>query len=210
MKHLIIIGARGFGREVYNWTMDCIKAGLDLQIKGFLDDKTDALDGFDNYPRILSSVEDYEVQQDDVFLCALGDVSYRRHYTELIVEKGGRFITIIHPTASMSQNVKIGEGCIIGRYVAVSCDITIGNYVSISAQSVIGHDVVIGDYCNVGAICILAGGVELEESVTLYPHTNVIPHKKVGKGATIGAGSVVLRNVKEGTTVFGNPAKKIN
>ena len=67
MKHLILIGARGFGREFYNWTMDCIKAGLDLQVKGFLDDKTDALDGFDNYPRILSSVEDYEVQQDDDF-----------------------------------------------------------------------------------------------------------------------------------------------
>lgn len=209
MKNLLIIGARGYGREVYNWTMDCIHAGLDVKIKGFLDDKKDALNDFDNYPDIISSVEDYEIQPDDVFICALGDVSYRRYYTELIAKKGGRFITIVHPTASISQNVEIGEGCIIGRFVAISCDIKIGSHTSVSAQSVIGHDVVIGNFCNIGVLCILAGGVMLDDNVTLYPQANIIPHKKVGNGAVVGVGSVVLRNVKEGTTVFGNPAKKI-
>ena len=45
MKHLLIIGARGFGREVYDLAMDCIEAGAEFDIKGFLDDKKDALDG---------------------------------------------------------------------------------------------------------------------------------------------------------------------
>ena len=72
MKHLLIIGARGFGREVYDLAMNCIEAGADFDIKGFLDDKVDALNGLGGYPPIISSVEDYEIQPGDVFICGLG------------------------------------------------------------------------------------------------------------------------------------------
>ena len=70
MKQLLIIGARGFGREVYNLFLACKAAGLEMCCKGFLDDKKDALDGYKNYPPIISSVEDYIIQEDDVFICA--------------------------------------------------------------------------------------------------------------------------------------------
>jgi serine acetyltransferase len=39
---------------------------------------------------------------------------------------------------------------------------------------------------------------------------SIAPSKKIGDGATIGIGSVVISNVKPGVTVFGNPAKKID
>jgi acetyltransferase-like isoleucine patch superfamily enzyme len=38
----------------------------------------------------------------------------------------------------------------------------------------------------------------------------VAPHKKIGDGAYIGIGSVVISNIKAGTRVFGNPAKKMD
>ena len=38
---------------------------------------------------------------------------------------------------------------------------------------------------------------------------SIIHHKNVGEGASVGAGSVVLRNVKDGMNVYGNPAKRI-
>lgn len=59
MRHLLIIGARGWGREVYDIAMACVNAGADFTVKGFLDDKADALDGYDKYPRILGPVESY-------------------------------------------------------------------------------------------------------------------------------------------------------
>lgn len=37
----------------------------------------------------------------------------------------------------------------------------------------------------------------------------VLPNMTIGHGATVGAGSTVLKKVGDGTTVFGNPAKKI-
>ena len=62
MKHLLIIGARGWGREVYNMLPDCIGYGTEYEVKGFLDDKADALDGMPGYPPIIDSVEHYEPQ----------------------------------------------------------------------------------------------------------------------------------------------------
>ena len=59
MKHLVIIGARGAGREVYLLATQMKEYGNEFDIKGFLDDKSNALDGLDGYPPILSSVEKY-------------------------------------------------------------------------------------------------------------------------------------------------------
>ena len=209
MSNLIIIGARGFGREIFNLAKDCIAAGADFAIKGYLDDKSDALQGYKNYPPILSSVEDYEVQPEDVFVCALGDVRYKRLYVEKILAKGGRFISLIHPSLQQWQNTTWGEGCIALRNVVVSCDVTIGNFVTLMDNCIIGHDARIGDWSSVGAATMMAGFSSIGSMVTLHPHVELLPHKSVADNATVGAGSVVLRNVKEGITVFGVPAAKL-
>lgn len=210
MKELLIIGARGFGREVFNLAKESKGYLSEFHIKGFLDDKSDALEGFANYPPIISSVEQYEISADDVFICALGDVNYKQHYANIILEKGGEFISIIHPTAFISQNTTIGRGCIISRYVTISCDVKIGDFVTISTHAGVGHDVQIGSWCHIGGYSNLSGGVKVEDKVTLHPGSNIVPHKVVHASAVVGAGSLVLNNVKADTTVFGVPAKRIN
>ena len=56
MKNLIIIGARGAGREVYGLALVTKEYNKEYLIKGFLDDKKNALDNLDGYPPIISSV----------------------------------------------------------------------------------------------------------------------------------------------------------
>lgn len=209
MKHLIIIGARGFGREVYNLYLACKQAGEDINCSGFLDDNASALDGYENYPPIISSVEDYQVHKDDVFVCALGDVHYKQKYVEIIKAKGGRFISLIHPSTEIETNAKIGEGCIIRSQSTISCDVTIGNFVTIMGFCVIGHDAKIGDYSHIGAHCFMGGFSQMEEFVVMHPGSRLLPKKKIQKNSVIGAGSVVLTNVKENITMLGIPAKKI-
>lgn len=89
MKHLVIIGARGFGREIFYLAQNSIGYKTDFEVKGYLDDKSDALEGYNGYPPIISSVENYEVCDDDVFICALGDPRFKKQYANIIKEKGG-------------------------------------------------------------------------------------------------------------------------
>lgn len=207
MKHLIIIGARGFGREVYNLFLACNTTSMDC--KGFLDDKVDALDGYHNYPPIISSVEDYIIEDDDVFICALGDVNYKRYYSEMILSKGGQFVSLIHPEAKISMNTTIGAGCIIEKHSVISCDAKLGDFVTVMPSAVLGHDITIGDWSHVGSFSFMGGFSKLGDSVTIHPSANILPHKTVGNNATVGAGAVVIRSVKAGLTVMGNPAKKL-
>jgi len=195
---------------VYNLFLKCKDNLKDVDCVGFLDDKQDALNGYEGYPPIISSVETYTVKDNDVFVCALGDVRYKRMYAETILAKGGRFISLIHPDVKLGMNTKIGEGCIVRAECNISCDISIGRFVTIMGYSVLGHDCRVGDWSHMGAYTFLGGFSEINEMVTLHPGTRVLPHKKIGSRSTVGAGSVILRNVKPGVTVFGIPAKTID
>lgn len=210
MKQLIIIGARGYGREVFHFAKESIGYGKDFLIKGFLDDKTDALSTFTGYPPILGSVEDYTIQEDDVFTCALGDVNYKKKYVNIIHSKGGKFINIIHESAKIYPNTVIGEGCIICPNVHISCDIKIGNYVTIQPFSVIGHDVIIGDFCHLNCYSFMGGFSSIGDYVTMNTGAMLHPKKHIENNVVVGAGAFVIRNIKKsGITVVGNPAVEL-
>lgn len=206
MKNLLIIGARGYGREVCNNCPDYLGYGTEFVVKGFLDDKSDALDAYPGYPPIIDSCENYVPQEDDVFICALGSPHYRKIYAEMLLDKGAKFINLIHRTAFTSKNLVIGKGCIIGRNVSISCEIIIKDFVCIQSTSNIGHDAKIGSYCHLNSFTFMGGFAELGDEVTLSTGAIILPHMQVGSNSVVGAGSVVIRKVKAGSTVYGNPA----
>jgi len=210
MKNLLIIGARGYGREICDFAADCRGYETEFVIKGFLDDKSDALDNYPGYPPIINSVESYQPQRDDIFICALGEVKYKKKYCEMILSKGGKFTTLISKRAYVSnRNTTIGEGCIICPDSRIHCDVKIGDFVTVQPFAVIGHDVKVGNWCHINDYADCGGASTIGDEVTIHTHSFILPHFKVGNGATIGAGSIVLRNVKEGVVVFGNPAKPL-
>ena len=212
MNNLLIIGARGFGREIFRTFVKTEQYlnGL-IDVKGFLDDKINALDGLEgDWPPIISDVESYKINPDDVFFCALGDSHWRKHYSEIIESKGGHFINIIHPTALVSPACTIGTGCCIGAFSSISPNVTIGNHVMIQAYDDLGHDVTIGDYVSIESYVFLGGYASVGELSTMHTKSSIIPHKSVGRECIVGFGSVVMKNFKDGEHVFGNPARKID
>ena len=209
MKNLLIIGARGFGREYYNGLVLSKDYGKTFIVKGFLDDKSDALSSFEGYPPILNSVEDYVIEPDDVFTCALGDPKYRKKYVSIIKEKGGTFLPLISSQSIIHPNAQIGEGVMISAFCSISANTKIGDFTTIQPFCNIGHDAVIGDFCALESYSFMGGFSSIGNDVTLHTRTTILPHIKVGDAAVVGAGSVVIRNVKPGITVFGVPAKKV-
>ncbi len=209
MKNLIIIGASGFGRGIYHLALECSGFQKEYQIKGFLDRRTGILNAYDSYPPILASVENYVVEPDDVFICAMGDVQSKKICIQLILDKGGKFITLIHPTVIVDINAKIGIGCIILQNSTLGSGSIVGDFVLIQASAVVGHDSIVGNYSRIDCNAVCIGGVVVEDEVTIHTSA-VINHKVViGKGAIVGACSFVIRKVKESSTVYGNPAIRL-
>lgn len=212
MKHLMIIGARGWGREVYGMArlLPDFKNGT-FDIKGFLDDKEDALDGLrGEYPPIISSVEEYIPQDDDVFFCALGDCHYRRIYAEKILEKGGKFMSLVSPGSWVSPTAKIGVGAFISGWTSISDNVDIGDFTIIHSFVNIGHDVKIGMYNSIESYCFFGGHSQTGNDTTFHVRSSIIPHKRIGNKCSVGFGSVVMRNFGDSFHLFGNPAKKLD
>ncbi len=209
MKHLIIIGARGFAREAYHMalrTKDYQNGVYD--IKGFLDDKSDCFHGLKgDFPPILGPVETYEIQTDDVFFCALGDNFYRKKYSEMIENKGGEFISLISPLAIVNPSATIGSGSYISGFTLISDNVIIGKHVIVQIFSDFGHDSKVGDYTSIGAYVFLGGGAKIGKMVTMHTKSTVLPCKTVGDNCVVGVASTVMRNFKSNCSLFGTPAK---
>lgn len=106
------------------------------------------------------------------------------------------------------KNIQIGEDSIIGEDVVLDGrdKLTIGNHVDIASEVMIynaQHDV---RDPNFPAICAL---VIIEDYVFIGPRAIILQGVTVKKGAVVGAGAVVTKDVEENSIVGGVPAEKI-
>ena len=209
MRKLIIIGAGGMGRQVCLFAKSCKGYGEEYMIKGFLDDNPHAMEGFEGFPPVLGTVDGYQIQPDDIFFNSIGDVAAKKKCITKILDRGGEFITLIHPTAGVSEGTKIGRGCMIATRAGIGTETEIGDFCLIQDNAIIGHDVHVGNFCRVDCNVVLIAGVKLDDGVCVHTSSVINHNVHVGENATVGAMSFVIRNVKPGTTVQGNPAKRI-
>lgn len=208
MENLIIIGAGGMGRTIYSNALESIGHGEKFVVKGFIDDNLQALDGFPNYPPIIDTIRDYVPQQDDVFVSSIGGAA-RRPCMEEIICRGGEFIELIHQTARIYTNAKLGKGNFVGAYSVIGNDAVIGDYNMIQSYTVIGHDAKIGSWNRIDTHVTCVGGIVIEDEVNIHTSAVISHNVRVESGAHVGALSFVIRKVKAGTTVMGIPAKKL-
>jgi len=209
MHRLLILGAGGFGRETLDNVLAIPAASRDWEVAGFLDDRPGALDGMNCPFPIFGGYQTYNFTENDRVVCAIGDPRTRLRICRELKARGVRFATIIHPTAFVGFNSRIGEGCIFAPYSGISNNVTLGDFVVINAFAGVGHDAIIGDGCTFSAHVDVTGAAVLGEGVFLGSHASVLPRARVGDYAVIGAGSVVLKKVKAGVTVLGVPAMEI-
>jgi sugar O-acyltransferase (sialic acid O-acetyltransferase NeuD family) len=205
----VIVGAGQSGREVFTWATQAIAAGSSLRIKGFLDDNTSALEAYDYEPGVLGDVHSYLIDENDVFVSAIGDPVVRAKCCTQIGQKGGHFVNIIHPLANIGLHVELGVGIVMGPFSSITSDAKIGNHTSIGAFSNVAHDTVIGECCQISSHCGVNGCATLGEGVFLGSHACILPRVTVGSWAFVGAGSIVVQNVNPRVKVFGNPAAAI-
>jgi len=204
-SNLVIIGASGFAREIYDLAVYCNRKDSDFSVKGFLSDNNSNIEEL-GYPKVLAKVAEYKIEENDVFFCGIGNLRDRKKTIEIIKNKGGKFISLIHPTAVISPSVTIGDGVGIKAFCVISSDVTIDDYSFLQSSVILGHDVKIGKFCQISSFSFFAGYATVSDLVSISAGVKVIQNVKIEKESVVGIGSVVINRVKEGTTVFGIPA----
>jgi len=122
------------------------------------------------------------------------------------------FIVSAHKTdeayIKMGQNIELGRGA----YIDYSGGVEIGNNVAISEAARIythNHNVKEG-FSNWHLNGISLNKLVIDDDAWIGAGAIILPSvSNIGKGAVIGAGSVVTKNVESYTIVAGNPARFI-
>ena len=107
----------------------------------------------------------------------------------------------------IEEGVEIGSNTCIDRGTLGST--IIGKGVKIDNLVHIAHNVVIGEGSLIIACAMIAGSVTIGDNVWIGPSVSIAKGLYIGDNAVIGMGAVVLKDVPEGATMVGNPAKRI-
>lgn len=121
----------------------------------------------------------------------------------------------IEPGAIIREQVTIGDHAIIMMGAIINIGAEIGEGTMVDMGTIIGGRVIVGKHCHIGAGAVLAGVIEppstspviIEDDVLIGANAVVIEGVRVGKGAIVAAGSVVIKDVPPNMVVAGVPAR---
>lgn len=208
MKDIIIVGAGGFGREAVEIINAINKVKLTWRIKGFIDDNLQALDKVRCKYSIIGTICDWTPSKDETFVIGIASPKTKEKVATSLLDRGAKFTTLIHPAALISEEAVIGEGSVIGGRSSIGDCAEIGKFVNV-AGSMVGQDSVIGDFSTTTGFANIVSA-KLGKGVMVGSHAVILNRIKVGDYSVVGTGSIVVRNVKADTKVFGYPAKTID
>ncbi len=198
-----IYGSGGLGREIYELARRCGKERWQDIV--FIDDQNEEGSFFGTrrmkFETLLENKDDYEC------IIAIGEPSSRENLFKKLTDENIRIATIIDPSSIVSPSATIGEGVIICELTTIHTNVKIGSNVLIQSLCDIGHDIKIGNHSVISAFCAPGGGVFFGERVYIGMKSSLIEKITIGNDAIIGMGSAVFRDVPDGATVVGNPAR---
>lgn len=141
------------------------------------------------------------------FLIGLGDPLERENLFYKIKKAGYGFATYVAPDSEIAETAVIGEGSMVGKYCYIDNYVVIGRNVVIFPQAYIGHGTEIKDHSFISVRSFVGGHSKLDEKVYYGPCAVCKDRIHIGGSAIIGLNAAVYKDVPDGCTAIGNPAR---
>jgi sugar O-acyltransferase (sialic acid O-acetyltransferase NeuD family) len=208
---LVILGAGGFARETVAAVRALNEVRPTFRLGGFLDDDPALHGTWRAGLPILGGLDLAATAYGDALLVACVANPRRVGVRERVVDKLGlpaeRYATVVHPSASVGAGSTVGPGTVLLAHTVLTADVTVGAHVAVMPHAVLTHDDVVDDYTTVASGVRLGGSVHIGRTAYLGAGALVRETLRIGAGALVGMGSVVLRDVPPGEVWAGNPAR---
>jgi sugar O-acyltransferase (sialic acid O-acetyltransferase NeuD family) len=206
IQKVFVYGAGGHGKVVG----DILLARKDLRFAGFIDDRHD-LPGTTvlGFPICGDSqwLQNESSKTRVAVALGIGDNSARQRVAQACLSWGAELVTLVHPSASVSDSAQLGLGTVVMAQAAINPDAKIGSGAIVNTSASIDHDVQIGDFAHVAPKAAM-GGVSRLGTLSLLGIGAVIIHcGAVGARSVVGAGAVVVGKIPDAVIAFGVPAR---
>ena len=205
-RTLIIVGAGGHGKVC----ADCATLLGQWQKIVFLDSGYPEKQHWYGCEVVghTDALSEFVSDQHDFFV-AIGDNHVRARLIAKIESLNANLTNLIHPSAAISDSVKINVATLVLAQCAINADTTVGKGCIVNTGAKIDHDCIIDDYVHLGPGVSLAGSVQVGEKSFLGIGSCAIPQTKIGECTIVGAGATVTSDIESDCTVVGTPARKI-
>ena len=190
---MVIYGASGHAKVV----IDILEA-LNVEIEYVVDDDPAVTE-------LLGYEVRKEIDDGEEVVIAIGSAKVRRRLADAIAVK--RYLTLVHPTAVVSPRASVGDGSVVMQGAIIQSSASVGRHCIINTGASVDHDCKIGDFVHVAPHATVLGGVEVGNGSWIGAGAVVKQYVKIGTDCMIGAGAVVLKDVPDGMTVAGVPAR---
>jgi len=137
-----------------------------------------------------------------------GSTRARHDTTEQILAAGGKLANFIHPSLDLTMTT-LGVGLYLQDSIVVQAGVTVGDNVSIHIGAMIGHETTIGRSVFIAHAVSVSGCCDIGEGTFVGTNATILPRTRIGKWVTIGAGSVITKDVPDYAVVVGNPGRVI-
>ena len=209
MKELIIVAENAFGLDIIKliWAINEYwegqKWGVPYHIRGFIVPKVCQLD-WCSHP-VIGFIEDWIPTERECLVMGIVNPQRKKQAVTMLKDRGAVFETLWAPWVMAHLDLQFPEGCIIAAQ-SIMDSAQIGKFVTLF-HSMVGFDAVVEDYASVMAFANITTA-HVEEQAYIGDNSVVIG-KTVHENAVVTANSVVVKDVKAGTTVMGNPARRV-
>ena len=209
-EEIFLLGFGGVGREIFSAARSS-EAFRNSTIVIFDDVETasSVSDYVTPMSRFGGAIADLEALPRGRFCVSIGSGHARSSLQEMAVHFGHEPVTILDSASRVSHSAALGSGCSILFGSWITSRVLLGDGTHIGYGCIVAHDSRIGRFTTLGPGTVIPGNCEIGEFVTTGAGVTLRPGVKIGDGATLGAGAVVVKDVGDGATVVGNPAKPL-